>query len=135
SPPSTVSVAGSTNGVSGDTVTLLCDDGAKSRTLLGPDIAVASDGSFSASVPLSDFSAAPGPCFLRAVPSGFDPYGGGDTSSYYGRQVTVARIRQRFNFASGPNAGKPADYYVFQQGTAAGSGYDSIANCGLYQSK
>src|SRR5205807_5828669 len=56
-PPSTVTVAGSTNGVSGDTVTLLCDDGGMSKTLLGPDIAVAFDGSFSAAVPLSDFSA------------------------------------------------------------------------------
>src|SRR5436305_7118407 len=33
-PPSTVTVAGSTNGISGDTVKLLCDDGGKSRTLL-----------------------------------------------------------------------------------------------------
>ena len=47
----------------------------------------------------------------------------------------MARVRQRFTFASGPNAGKPADFFVFQQGTAAGNQYFSIADCGLCVSK
>src|SRR5438874_2896990 len=80
SAPSTVHVAGTTNGFSSDTVKLLCDEGTDHRVFFGPDIGVALDGSFSADIPLSTFYSAGGVCFLRAVPSEFDAYGGADAS-------------------------------------------------------
>ena len=61
-----------------------------------PALVVASD------VPLSTFYSAGGVCFLRAVPSDFDAYGGADASSYHGRKLTVD-LRRRFTFVSGPS--------------------------------
>src|SRR3989440_82175 len=120
SAPSTVHVAGTTNGFSSDSVKLLCDEGIDHRVFFGPDIGVALDGTFSADVPLSTFYSAGGVCFLRAVPSDFDAYGGADASSYHGRKLTVD-LRRRFTFASGPSTGKSADFFVLQQGTAGGN--------------
>ncbi len=71
---------------------------------------------------------------MRAVPSGFDAYGGADSSPYAGHKVTVD-VRQRFTFGAGPSAIKAADFFLFQQGTAAGNLYSSIADCGLCDSR
>jgi hypothetical protein len=133
SAPTSVHVQGTTSGLTGQKVKVVCDHGEKPFDTVGAAMDLDFDDSFHGDIALSDFAQALGPCVLRAVPSTFT--GDEDLSSYAGRKVTVARWGTRTPFASGPNTGKVADFLLFQQGSAAGNVYWSIANCGLCRSR
>lgn len=69
-----------------------------------------------------------GLCELRAVPAGTTP---SSLTPYSGPRVGVGE-RDNQPVATGPNAGKNQDYYVWaQQGTAAFD-YRSLGVCGIY---
>ena len=126
----TITIAGTSNGTSGDQVDILCyqDDGstAARESTVASGVPVQSGGSFSTSAPISsldDRYPHHAPCRLRAVPSGSVPTSG--LSSFSGPRTAVAYLEQ-YAASSGLY-----DYYFFDPQLAGGSDPNSFGNCGL----
>ncbi len=124
--PNTISIAGTSNGTTGDDVDIVCYAGDKSG-ILASNVAVAGDGSFS--VPAAGLKPALlyRVCNLRAVPAGTTP---SDLTPYQGPRLLVGET-QRDLVSSGPNNGKLYDYYLYFQGLDGGDDYTALGDCGL----
>ncbi len=127
----TVTVAGTSNGTTGDFVNVDCwyDDG-NSRTLVS-SLAVQSDGSFSTGIsPVSLLPISGRACRLRAEPTTF----GGESAAFTGPRIAVSAFRSssHYTISGGPNNGALYDYYA--NGTTFGSyvGWNSAGDCGPY---
>ncbi|MFL6059697.1 MAG: hypothetical protein ACJ72E_00595 [Marmoricola sp.] len=130
SPPAGVTVSGTTNGTTGDTVDIRCYF-QNNRWKDGPTgVPVAADGSFTTSLATAGLGY--GRCRLRAVPTGIAD--GTDVSAYTG-PVIVSEYRYGLKVASGPNAGKTYDYYVAYEGRYALNDYTSANDGGLWDSR
>jgi hypothetical protein len=134
--PSTLHVAGTTSGGTGD-VDLRCYFGATSG-LVAAGVAV-SGGSFTADVPVTKalVSALADPqayCVLRAVPTGTAPAAPpGQASAFQGPHIGWGWAQT--NPIGAGNDPNPAellqDYYVSQAQAQAFNDYDSAGDCGL----
>lgn len=148
-PNQTMPVAGSSDGTTGDKVDIRCYlngepagnaggvavggiAGGSPGIFQGADgtgIAVNADGTFSADVPLSDFDGHS--CELLAVPHSdtdtFPPQG----TSFTGPRIGISSFTT-FRLTSGPNAGDAFDYSFADAALGAGSGADSLDNCGPF---
>lgn len=129
-----VTVSGTSNGTSGDSVDIDCyiDDGSTgSYDHTVTTLSVNSNGSFSASVPLSQFDNNQAdnytPCRLRAVQSGTHPTTG--LSSYSGPRVAVGLVERSSQAPEGLY-----NYYVYGPQFSAADDYVSYGACGLYDS-
>jgi len=130
SPPSTVTVTGTTNGTTGDLVDIRCYEvGSITWQLAAFNVAVQADGSFSASMSTGDPY---GSCRLRAVPHNLPA--GSSIAAYAGPVVTTEYIKS-YQVSSGPNAGKTYDYYVAYQSSNALNDYESATSNGLWDSR
>ncbi|MDQ6779119.1 MAG: hypothetical protein M3071_23495 [Actinomycetota bacterium] len=112
-PSATMTVSGTTNGSTGDTVDIDCYNGGSvlayygspvSYSGSGSGIPVAADGSFSVPVPLSAFGGHS--CELIAVPHGTTP---SPATGFTGPRVAISDLVTN-SITSGPNAG---DLYAF----------------------
>jgi hypothetical protein len=124
--PNTISIAGTSNGTTGDNVDLVCYAGDRSG-VLASNVAVGSGGSFS--VPAAGLAPALlyRVCNLRAVPAGTTP---GDLSPYAGPRLLVGET-ERDLVSGGPNSGKLYNYYLYFQGVNGGDDYAALGECGL----
>lgn len=125
--PNTIAVTGTTTGgTSGvDEVNLDCFSGSQDLHL-AIGVPLASDGSFS--VPAADLNNISYElCRLRAVPTGAVP---SDLAPFAGPLAAVGHKRTEI-IESGPNLGKPYDYFLYAQQLSAADSYYSLSNCGL----
>ena len=131
-PATDVVVTGTSDGTVGDTVDIRCYWHADAWEHV-PDplvsVAVAADGSFSATLGTDDMY---GTCILRAVPH--DLPATSDASLFTGPRVTT-EWNTSSRVASGPNAGKVFDFFVLFQGENAVNDYTSATGCGLCDSR
>jgi hypothetical protein len=125
--PNTIAVTGTTTGgTSGvDEVNIDCFTGSQDLHLaLG--FPIAPDGSFS--VPAADLSNISfAVCRLRAVPTGPAP---SDLAPFAGPLVAIGHKRTEV-VESGPNLGKPYNYFLNAQQLTAADSYYSLSYCGL----
>lgn len=122
--PNTFAVTGTSNGTTGDNVDVDCYDG-DAITPVASNVAVNANGSFSAPASLAE-AARFRVCHLRAVPAGTTP----SPSGFTGPRVMTG-YKQSYAISSGPNSGKPYDYYLFFQQLEGGNDYLSLGSCGL----
>jgi hypothetical protein len=127
-PNQTFKVSGTSDGVLGDAVDINCyQGGASVKSYQGPSgvgVPVASDGSFSVSVPRSTFAG--DSCELLAVPHGTTP---SLPAGYAGPRVGFSYF-QTNRVSSGSNSGDAYDY-TFQEATTKSTALlDSIDDCG-----
>lgn len=123
-PSKTFTVAGTTNGTTGESVDIRCYQGTGSVGGYTAGIPVEADGSFSASIPESSIPT--NTCALLAVPHGTTPAPGG---VYTGPRVGFSSFSTS-TVPSGPNAGDAYDF-TFGDETMAAQGYVySIDDCG-----
>ncbi len=125
-PSKTFTVEGTTNGTTGDSVDILCYQGAARNGGDTAGVPVEANGSFSASIPESDFR--PSTCHLLAVPHGTKPNPG---TAYTGPRVGFSSLSVA-TVSSGPNAGDPYNLF-FGDDTMSTQGYlESIDSCGPF---
>jgi hypothetical protein len=134
SPSATMTVAGTTNGTTGDAVDIDCYSGGSlvtpfgtpvSYTASGSGIPVAADGSFSAAVPLSALKGES--CELLAVPHGTAP---SPPTGFTGPRVAISDFFTHA-ISSGPSAGELYDF-GFTDATLLGLSFDnSSGDCGV----
>ena len=129
-PDQTFTVSGTTSGTTGDLFDIDCYTGTGTGEIYAGSsdsgIAVNADGSFSVSVPQSDFAG--GSCHLVVVPHGTTPPTG---TSYTGPRVGFSEFYTS-KITSGANSGAAYDYYFNDATTAADGQSDSIDDCGPY---
>lgn len=121
-PVATTTVAGTTNGTTGDTVDLRCRYDQTSYNTVASGVPVNADGSFSTEVDLDMFP--DDACTLHAVD------GSVGTSEYFrydGPLVAVSRIEGLTTVPDGPNAGLVTDYDVRTTGIG---GYFDLSSAG-----
>jgi hypothetical protein len=129
---STFTVAGTTNGTSADSdaVDIQCySDGATyGHSYDGPagtGIPVGADGSFTATVPASDFDGTS--CELLAVPHGTTPSPG---TSYTGPRVGFSKFDTSAVGGNGPNQNDLQDFYFGDFGLSGWTAVSSVGDCG-----
>ena len=128
-PNQAFTVAGSTNGTSGDFVDVACYEGGKATGASydgpgGTGIAVAGNGSFSVAVPQSDFAGSS--CELLAVPHGTRPSPG---TSSTGPRVGFSAFSTS-TLPSGFNSGDTYDFSFTDALLTGNSFNDSVDDCG-----
>ena len=131
-PATTTTVAGTTNGTTGDFVDIRCYELGSStwqENQSADNVAVQADGSFSTSM---STSTPYGSCRLLAVPHGLA--GGASITGYSGPVVTTEYVRS-YKVDSGINAGKTVNYYIEFQGAHALNDYGSATQGGLWDSR
>lgn len=129
-----VTIAGTSNGVSGDKVDLRCYYGTGYETVA---TAIDASGSFSVSVPASRFAVNnPLPtCVLRAVPNGTAPAAPPGSLSPFGGPTVLAGKRQTYKVGgTGPNKDLTYDFDINRAQLTGFMRYASLGNCGLRQS-
>lgn len=125
-----VTVAGTTNGTTGDFVDIRCYY-QQNEWKDGPgNIPVQADGTFSTNTGTPGLGY--GSCRLRAVPHGLP--GGNPVSAYTGPVIT-SEYAYPEKVSSGPNAGKTFDYYLAYQSKYALNDYTSATDGGLWDSR
>lgn len=130
SSPGSVNVSGTSNGTTGDQVRLWCFRG-NSEGTVGGALNVAADGSFSATLPASDFAFnVHAPCVLRAVPAGSTPQAPpGSPSPFNGPTI------ESQGFSEDLNGGTVLEDFNFSNIGALGSfTMRSAGRCGVTQS-
>lgn len=130
-PTQAFTVSGTTDGTTGDLVDIRCYNAgsAQGGSYMGPaaaGITVAVNGSFTASVPLSDFTGSS--CELLAVPHGTTPQ---PPTGLTGPRVGFSRFGSS-RLTSGPNTGETYDFTLTQAGLGGLASAGSISNCGPY---
>jgi hypothetical protein len=137
--PGTVTIAGTSDGTTGDTVEIVCYFGATGKAVI-TDIPVQADHSFSASVSVNNFYGLGllNPCVLRAVPkpAGMDPPPSeppNSLSPYAGPTITLEAF-ERDRVSGGPNNGALFDYYLQDVQSEGTFEYESLGDCGIAQS-
>jgi hypothetical protein len=122
----TVTVSGTTSGTSGDNIDIDCyangSPGPAYAGTSGTGIPVATDGSFSVALPLSQFAGYD--CELLAVPHGSAP---AETSSYTGPRVGFSNFQTYTATSGGVD-----DYYFDDATLQANAGSDAIEDCGPF---
>jgi PASTA domain-containing protein len=125
--PNTFAVSGTTTGgTTGDHVDVRCYAGDQTGDVAS-NVAVSSDGSFSAPAGSLDNANLYRPCVVRAVPAGTTP---ANLTPFAGPRIMVGFTRLR-TLTSGPNSGTAYDWYMFAQQLAGGFDYASLAGCGV----
>ncbi|WP_183406990.1 hypothetical protein [Nocardioides marmorisolisilvae] len=128
SPPTTVTVTGTTTGgTAGDLIDLRCYEARGQWENYGSTSSVPIDGNgnFSVQMP-TDMPY--GTCVLRAVPHDYP--GSGDLGSFTGPVVTT-EYNISTKVLSGPNTGIVVDYYVDISSKRALNGFESAASAGF----
>jgi hypothetical protein len=129
-PSTKVTVAGTSNGTTGDFVDINCYSVGSSDWQPGPeDVPIQADGSFSVQMAISDPYQT---CRLKAVPANYAE--GGSLTNFTGPRVT-SEFRREFKVQSGPNAGKLYDYGISFQGAEAAFDMTSATNGGYWDSR
>ena len=127
-PNESFTVAGTSNGSSGDLIDVDCYEGGKSVASYagsgGTGIAVGSGGSFSITVPQSTFGG--DSCELLAVPHGTTPTPG---TSYTGPRVGFSAFSTS-TLSSGANGGDTYDFSFTDALLTGNSFNDSLDDCG-----
>ena len=112
--PANLTVSGTTDGTTGDVVDLVCTyDGQNSNGTLAADVAVAADGSFSATGDLGALGEQT--CFLRAVP---DESALNSINDFKGPRLAASTTSVDGEVVGGPNDGLVYDYDIFAAGLA-----------------
>jgi len=127
-PIETVTVTGTSDGTTGDTLDIRCFRVAESQGWEdGPfAVPVQADGTFSVEMPITSAKAT---CRLRAVP---DSFASGDSlAGFTGPTITTEYLTST-KVASGPNAGMTYDFDAVYQGSKAWSEFFSAGRGGLY---
>ncbi|RNL77678.1 hypothetical protein [Nocardioides marmorisolisilvae] len=130
-PVETVTVTGTSDGTTGDTVDIRCFGVAGSRDWNGGAFAVPVqvDGTFSAEMPIT---AAKASCRLRAVPDSFTD--GASLAAFSGPTITTEYLTST-KVASGPHAGMTYDFDAVFQGSKAWNEFHSVGRGGLFGSQ
>jgi hypothetical protein len=129
SPGTIVTVAGTSNGSTGDLLDVRCYIRADTWTIVATNVPVQANGTFSTTMGTSDPW---GTCVLRAVPAGWPS--GHSTTSFTGPRVTSEWLAS-YKINTGPNAGTTIDYYAAFQSPRAFNDYGSVTAGGLYNSR
>jgi hypothetical protein len=128
--PNTIAVSGTTSGgnPATDKVNLDCFYGsAPEDKVLAEEVSLNPDGSFS--VPAANLKKIDDQvCRLRAVPIGVTP---ADLSPFSGPVMATGEREKTSKIASGPNAGQPYDFLIWDQQLSAADEYTSAGSCGL----
>jgi hypothetical protein len=124
--PNTFSVAGTTNGTTGNHVDLICHSGDDTE-IVASNVAVSGDGSFS--VPAASLEKANlyRVCELKAVPTGTTP---DPLTPYTGPRLLVG-LNHKYTISSGPNNDKVYDFDTEAQQLDGSFDYDSLGGCGI----
>lgn len=123
--PNLFHIAGTSTGLAGGHVDILCYHGATfDQVVIG--VAVNANGSFSVNAPVKQANVY-SPCRLAAVPSETAPE---PPTGFKGPRVLVGQTH-RLTVTGGPNDGKLYDFYSFFQQLHGGADYASLAGCGL----
>jgi hypothetical protein len=137
-----ISVSGTSDGTTGDSVDINCYRGATSGAqslpvLLASGVPVSSNGSFTYTSTGDDLYFLSGEnCILRAVPAGDDvpyPPGAPGASSFAGPVLSIG-LHQDYVDETAPNQGRLEDYRIYAPQPAGEFDYSSLGNCGLYES-
>jgi hypothetical protein len=131
-PNATFTVSGMTNGTDGDAVDIVCaNDGSYSsfaeyKGTGGNGVAVAADGSFTATVPLVDLAGGAG-CELLALPHDDRSYAG---PAYTGPRIAFSVFDPVTIGGRGPNAGDTYGFEFSDSTLSSVAGIESIDGCG-----
>jgi hypothetical protein len=139
SAPHNITVAGTSNGTTGDTVRIVCYFGDEVSEVVS-SLAVDAGGAFTSNVSSAEFygKGLLQPCVLRAVPepAASDPPPSeppGTTSPFTGPTITLEAFEDD-RVITGPNAGALSDYYLQDVQSQGAFDYVSAGSCGLYDS-
>jgi len=129
-PSASVTVAGTSDGTTGDLVDINCYSVGSSDWQPGPaSVPVQADGSFSVQMHISDPYQT---CRLKAVPHNYPE--GSSLANFTGPRVTAEYLRE-FKVQSGPNAGKLYNYALSYQGSKAAFDMTSATSGGYWESR
>ena len=126
SPNQMFTVAGTSDGSTGDSVEILCLRANSTGGVGFGNVPVQADGSFSGTFLISDL---PGftPCVVVAEPQGKNVVPAG--TAYTGPTIAVSNFNT-VKIPSGPNAGKTFDFDLNVNTLTAASGVQSVDSCG-----
>jgi Glucodextranase, domain B len=129
-PPSatTLAVSGTSNGVAGDRVDIVCFYGASSQSAkLATNVPVGTGGAFATSPAPALETIAGHACRLRAVPAGTEG-AGSDASAFAGPQIAVSEAA----VTAGPTSGSISNFFVEGTTFTGYAGWSAAGSCGPY---
>jgi hypothetical protein len=124
--PNTFAVSGTSNGTKGNHVDINCYAGDKTTTVAA-NVAVNTNGTFSAPAAADDKANTYRVCQLRAVPAGTTP---NPLTPFVGPRLLMGRS-QKLRVTSRTNKGKMYDYYLYFQQLDGGNDFASLGQCGI----
>lgn len=120
-----VAIAGTSNGVAGDVVDVVCTTPGNDL-LIADNVAVNADGTFSVTVPATSFSDTV--CVLRALPDDTG-YSSSDAARYTGPRVG------RGEFQKYSSSGIFDDFYLAAETFGAETEFEPVGRCGISDSE
>ncbi|MDQ6817412.1 MAG: hypothetical protein M3018_08410 [Actinomycetota bacterium] len=130
-PHEAITVGGAAvGGTAGDAVDINCYSGASGIVSLATNVGLATNGSFTVTIPQGLRQLAKETCVLRAVPAGdTNAYPPGGASPFTGPRLSIGQVR---NTVGG--SGQLEYYYLYAAQSTGGFDYRSLGNCPISDS-